>query len=87
VTTTRIAATIAAGFLAVGILVGAAGTLILRDAGAPVIADHTGGMSGMMAMMGGGSMMGTGSMMGPDSSLLAEEHRAHHAVRTPGTGQ
>jgi hypothetical protein len=91
--TTRIAATIAAGFLAVGILVGSAGTLILRDAGAPVIADHMGDMGGMMAMMGGGSMSGTGSMMGPgsmmgtDSSLLPEDHRAHHAVPTPGASR
>jgi hypothetical protein len=77
----RIAAMTAAGFLAVGILVGAAGTLILRDGGAPVVADHMNDMSGLMAMMG------TGSMMGTEASLLPEDHRAHHAVPTPGASR
>jgi hypothetical protein len=68
--TPRLVGGIAAGAFAVGILTGAAGTIVARDASTPqtnfaaVMADHMGGQ-------GTGSMMGTGigSMMGPDSSV------------------
>jgi hypothetical protein len=66
--TTRLAGGPAAITLAVGILVGAAGTIVIRDAADPrtdpvaAMADQVGGMQSMMGMMGG-SMMG-GSMMG-----------------------
>lgn len=73
--TTRIAALLAAGFLALGILVGSAGAVLVRDATTPSLADHMADMSGMMAMMGGSSMMGGGS-------ISPQEHAGHHASPT-----
>lgn len=93
--TTRIGAAIAAGFLALGILVGAAGTIVVRDVTAPGMADHLrdmsasagsmGSMAGMMSMMGGdmSGMMGAGSPVGPDASMAPGEHESHHATSTP----
>lgn len=97
--TTRIGAAIAAGLLAVGILVGAAGAIVVRDATTTDFADHVrdmsastgdaGSMAGMMSMMGAGdmagmmSMMGSGSPMSPDASMSPGEHRSHHAAPSP----
>ena len=96
--TTRIGAAIAAGFLAIGILVGAAGTIVIGDATA---SDHmsamagmsdmagmraNGDMAGMMSMMGDGhmeAMMGAGSPMSPGASMSPDEHGSHHLTATP----
>ncbi len=64
--TTKITGLIAAGSLAIGIVVGAAGTNVARDNAAPDMADHVQGMTSMMSMMGAESMDGMGSMMGAD---------------------
>jgi hypothetical protein len=97
--TTRIGAAIAACFLALGILVGAAGTIVVRDATRTDVAAHMGDMSasagsmgsmaGMMSMMGAGdvagmmSMMGAGFPMPPDGSMEPGEHESHHAMPSP----
>jgi hypothetical protein len=97
--TTRIGAAIAAGFLSLGILVGAAGTIVVRDATRTDMADHMGDMSasagsmgsmaGMMSMMGEADMAGMMSMMGsrspvsPDASMAPGEHESHHAMPSP----
>lgn len=68
----RLAGGIAAGALAVGILVGAAGTVVVREATAPSwsAADVTAHMAAMpwgtggAGMMGGAAMMGGAGMMG-----------------------
>jgi hypothetical protein len=90
--TTRIGAAIAAGFLAIGILVGAAGTIVIGDAADP---DHMSDMAGMMAngdragmmsMMGDGhmdAMMGAGSPMSPGASMSPDEHGSHHVTASP----
>ncbi len=97
--TTRVGAAVAAGFLAVGILVGAAGTIVVRDATTTDLADHMrdmsasagsmGSMAGMMSMMGAGdmarmmSMMGAGLPMSPDASMTPGDHESHHATPSP----
>ena len=91
--TTRIGAAIAAGSLAVGILVGAAGTIVVRDATTTDLADHMrdmsasagsmGSMAEMMSMMGGGDMAGMMSMMGPNASMTPGDHGSHHATPSP----
>ncbi len=87
--TTRFGAAIAAGFLAIGILVGAAGTIVIRDATTP---EHMADMRGMMSMMGPDGMtqmmgsdmpMGPGASMGPDASMSPQEHESHHATPSP----
>lgn len=45
--TTRITAAMAAGMLTIGILVGAAGTIVVRDAAGPDPAGHMGDVAGM----------------------------------------
>ena len=81
--TPRIVGGIAAATFAIGILTGAAGTIVARDASTPqtnfgaVMADHMGDQgTGSMMGTGAGSMMGTGagsmmsgSMMGSTSSV------------------
>jgi hypothetical protein len=72
-TTTRIAAAVAAGGLAIGLLAGSAGTIIARDATTTTAAvDCTAHMSQMQSMMSGaGSMMsGAGSMMDGASGMM-----------------
>ena len=85
--TTRIGAAIAAGFLAVGILVGAAGTIVVRDATTTDFADHMRDMSAsagsMGSMAGMMSMMGSGSPMGSDAWMTPGEHESHHAIPSP----
>ena len=73
--TTKLAAAFAAGALAVGILVGAAGTVVVHDAARPALA--MGDMAQMHEMMSGmdGSMM-DGSM--PSASMDPADHAAHH---------
>jgi hypothetical protein len=73
--TTKLAAAFAAGALTVGILVGAAGTVLVHDAtGADM---RMGDMAGRHEMMSGmaGSMM-DGSM--PSASMDPAEHGSHH---------
>lgn len=80
--TRRLTAAIAAGALAVGILTGAAGAVVVGNATTNTALDgHSermgsmmggSGMGSMMEMMGG-SMGGTDAM-GPNSGL----HQAHH---------
>ena len=73
--TSRLVGGLAATTLALGILAGAAGTIVARDAVAPptgcgaAMADHMGDQ-GMGAMMSGSMMSGammSGSTMGPGS--------------------
>lgn len=72
---TKLNGALVGGALALGILVGAAGTVLVHDATRPTMsmADAT-EMTRMMELMGG-DMMG-GDMMGGEA-----DHEAHH----PGT--
>lgn len=72
----RIVAALAAGALALGIFVGAAGVVLVGDVTAPDRLGRNGTMGQMMTMMGG-SMMG-----GADFDDMAEWHIQHH-----GTGR
>lgn len=95
--TPRIGAAIAAGVLAAGTLVGAAGTIVVRDATTPDLAGHMHDLSAMRSMMGsggvagmmgsggmmGGSPMGPGASMAPDASMTPGEHDPHHASASP----
>jgi hypothetical protein len=64
---------IAVAMLAVGILTGATGAIVVRDFTSPevnfaaVMADHMAGVT--TASMMSGSMMGSGPMMGPGASF------------------
>ena len=91
---TRIAAAFAAIALAVGILAGSAGTIVLRDATAPQTVDWTAQMSqagSMMSMMAGrgGMMSGSGGMMsgqnevGPAASTIPDSMQQHHLTSSP----
>jgi hypothetical protein len=91
---TRIAAALAAGALAVGILAGSAGTIVLREATAPQAGDWTAQMSQMGSMMSmmdgsGGMMSGSGGMMsglngpGPAASAMPDWMQGHHQAATP----
>lgn len=95
--TPRLVGGIAAATFAIGILTGAAGTIVARDATttdtnfAAVMADHMDGVgtASMMSMMSG-SMMGPGSSFGPGmmtgpaaSSMPGSIHDQHH----PAAGQ
>jgi hypothetical protein len=77
-----------------GILTGAAGAIVVRDATSPdtrfagVMADHMGG-AGMGSMMSG-SMIGPGSFFGPGlmggpaaSSMRGGLHDLHHPPASP----
>jgi hypothetical protein len=76
----RIVAALGAATLTVGILVGAAGAVLVGNATAP---DRMGmdGTMGQMHMAGGG-MMGGSMMGGADFDDMAEWHAQHH-----GTGR
>jgi hypothetical protein len=86
--TRRLTAAIAGGALAIGILTGAAGAVVVGNATADTALDrHNEQMGSMMDMMGGsgmgsmmdmmgGSMMSGADQMGPNS----EQHQAHHPV-------
>lgn len=74
---TKLAAAFAAVALTVGILVGAAGTVLVHDA--PHSPMGTTDMTAMHAMMSGmGSSMMDGSM-GSGASIDPGQHEAHHA--------
>lgn len=76
--TSKMTAAFAAGALAVGILVGAAGTVLVHDAARPDMG--MGDMAQMHQMVSGmgGSMM-DGDMMGaPAASMDPAEHQSHH---------
>lgn len=96
--TTKVTGVIAAGFLAIGMVVGAAGTIVSRDDAAPDMAGHMRDITSMMSMMGAGSMDDMASMMsmmggdtpmnprasmGPDASMSPDEHGPHHASPSP----
>ena len=75
----RIVAALIAATLTVGILVGAAGAVLVGNATAPDRMGLNGSMDEMMSMAGG-SMMG-GSMMGrADFDDMAEMHVQHHGA-------
>jgi hypothetical protein len=81
--TTKLAGALAAGALAVGILVGAAGTVLVHDTTRPTMGmgDMT-QMQQMMDMMGGGmmgdGMMGDGADM-PMRGIDPADHQRHHS--------
>lgn len=85
--TSRFVGGIAVAMLAVGVLTGAAGTIVVRDATSPeanlaaVMTDHMSG-AGMGSMMSS-SMMAGGSMMGAEPSISPQDHQAHHAMPSP----
>ena len=72
----RIVAALGAATLTIGILVGAAGAVLVGNATAPDWQGMNGSM-GQMMNMAGGSMMG-----GADLGDMAERHAQHH-----GTGR
>jgi len=94
--TRKLAGGIAAATLSLGILIGAAGTIVVRDATTPqpdfaaAMAEHMDGQgtAGMMSMMGG-STMGPNASMGPEmmgpnaSAVPGGLHDMHHASPTP----
>lgn len=88
--TPRLVGGIAAATFAIGILTGAAGTIVARDASTPqtnlaaVMADHMGGAS--TASMMSGSIMGAGPgmMSGPAASFMPGSlHDQHHPAASP----
>jgi len=86
--TTRIAAALGAGALAVGILAGSAGTIVLQEATSPTAVHLTAQMSSMMS--GSGDMMsGSGGMMsgqngtGPGTSAMPGYMQEHHVTDSP----
>jgi hypothetical protein len=94
--TTRIGAAAAAGLLVLGILVGVAGTIVVRDATTTDLADHMrdmsasagsmGDMAGMMSMMGARDMAGMMSMMGTGdmAGMMGGSLMGPNASMTPG---
>ena len=67
----------AAGALTVGILVGAAGTVLVQDATRPAMG--MGDMTQMMEMMGGGVMDGAmNGTMTDGTPVGPAEHESHH---------
>jgi hypothetical protein len=73
--TKRLAGVVAAGVLAVGILVGAAGTVLVHDATGPMMdAGDMGDMGDMHQMM---ELMGDSEM--PMEATDPAEHERHHA--------
>ena len=77
----RIVAALGAATLTVGILIGAAGAVLVGNATTP---DGMGmnGTMGQMMNTAGGSMMGGSMMGGVDFDDMAELHAQHH-----GTGR
>jgi hypothetical protein len=96
---TRIAGALAAGALALGVLAGSAGTIVIRDAAGPDALDSNAYMGRMATMMAGGSGMmpggsgmmpgGSGMMtgldgMGPAGSAMPDWMRQHHQPVSSG---
>ena len=77
----RIVAALGAATLTVGILVGAAGAVLVGNATAPDWLGMNGSM-GQMMNTAGGSMAGGSMMGGADFDDMAELHAQHH-----GTGR
>lgn len=73
--TTKLAGALAAGALAIGILLGAAGGVLVRDTTGPAMG--MGDMGQMHQMMS--SMMGDADM-GPAGSMEPADHAQHHAA-------
>lgn len=73
--TTKLAGALVAGALAIGILVGAAGTVLVHDPTGPAMG--MGDMGQMHQMMG--SMMGDADT-GPAASMDPVDHAQHHAA-------
>ena len=93
---TRTAAFLTAGALAVGLAVGGAGTILAQDAGpgsmtAADCVEHMNqygssmwdGSSGMMGQ--GAGMMGGSGMMGSDGITMPDWMLQHHGTTTPGS--
>lgn len=92
--TPRLVGGIAVAMLAVGVLTGAAGAIVVREATTPtadlgaIMTDHLNdaGMASMMSgsMMGPGAPFGPGMMTGPAfSSMPGSLHGQHHPVASP----
>ena len=72
---TRLGAALAAGSLAVGILAGSAGTIVLREGSAvPRTVELTAGSSGMMNGSSGS---------GPAASTMPGSMQDHHVANSP----
>jgi hypothetical protein len=87
--TTRLAAGLMAFSLAAGVLLGAAGTIVLRDSSGSRDArfeDVGGAMSGMASMMG---MMGGGMLDGAQGPRMSPGpgHDLHHRSASPEPAQ
>ena len=80
----RIVAALGAATLTVGILIGAAGAVLVGNATTPDGMGMNGTMGQMMNTVGGsmmgGSMMGGSMMGGVDSDDMAEWHAQHHGA-------
>ena len=76
---TKVAGLLAGAALAAGLVLGAAGAIVAREASpAAANADWAGHMQAMSSMMGGsGGMMGSGATTMPDWML------EHHGLATP----
>jgi hypothetical protein len=87
----RLAGALAAGALAIGILVGSAGTIAIGDAARSDAVDanaHMGQMAAMMSMMGGGPGMMTGQHgMGPAGSAMLDWMLQHHQPVSSGSSR
>jgi hypothetical protein len=85
--TTRIGPAAAAGFLVLGILVGATGMIVVRDATTTDLADHmrnsTASTGPMVSFPGMMPMMGDGSRMNPNALMTPGDHESHHATPSP----
>lgn len=76
--TTKLTGAIAAGALALGILVGAAGTVLVHDVTRPTMGmGEMGEMGQMMDMMSGGMTSEGGDM--PMRGVDPAEHERHHS--------
>jgi len=85
--TTRIAAAFAAGGLAVGILAGSAGTIVIRDATTSNAIDlpaHMSQMGSMMSIMASsGGMMSGQAGTTATASGMPDPMQQHHATTSP----
>ena len=74
--TTKLTAAFAAGALAIGVLVGAAGAVLIHDAtGAPMRVTDLAAMHEMMSNTDSSMMDG---MMGPGTAIDPGRHEIHH---------
>ena len=84
---TRLAGLFAGIALAIGLVVGAAGAIVAREAVTPtaVSADWDSHMQGMASMMGGsnGMMGGSAGMMGSGAITMPDWMLEHHGLASP----